>query len=337
MKKALKIAGIALLSIAGLLVALFVALYLATTGTEPVAQTVEQDPSIPHVTIEGVTFHTDTFGDPANRVVIVVHGGPGTDYRSLLPLRELSDEYHVVFYDQRGTGLSPRVDASELTLESSIQDLDRIVEHYGGGEPVSIVGHSWGAMLASAYIGRYPEKVDNVVLAEPGALTAEAYEATASYTGHMDLPLLARGTMAWFESLHIDGPDEQAAQDHMWSAVMSAWHYADWNGYNCPGAEAPQDHAWRYSSASQNIVASVSDGNDGVDFSALRQGPERYPNNVLLMVSECNAWIGLEHQQQYHVDLFQDVELVVVPDAGHDMFYENPANSIAAVRAYLDS
>jgi pimeloyl-ACP methyl ester carboxylesterase len=55
------------------------------------------------------------------------------------------------------------------------------------------------------------------------------------------------------------------------------------------------------------------------------------------MVSECDTWIGLEHQQQYHLDLFQQVEVVVVPDAGHDMFYENPADSVAAVRAYLDS
>jgi len=46
-------------------------------------------------------------------------------------LKELSDEYYVVFYDQRGSGLSPRVDPAELTLDSSIEDLDRIVEHYG--------------------------------------------------------------------------------------------------------------------------------------------------------------------------------------------------------------
>jgi proline iminopeptidase len=306
-------------------------------GVEPVAQTVEHDPSIPHVTIDGVTFHAEAFGDPANEVVIVVHGGPGGDYRALLDLQALSDEYYVVFYDQRGTGLSPRVDAAELTLESAIEDLDRIVQHYGGGEPVSIVGHSWGAMLASAYIGRYPEKVGSVVMAEPGALTAEAYEQIAAYTGRMDLGLLARGTQAWFESLHIDGPDDQAAQDHMWGTLMSAWNYADWNGYNCPGTEAPQDHAWRASSASSNVVASASDGNGGVDLSALHQGLGRYQNDVLLMVGECNTWIGLEHQEQYHVDLFQEVEVVVIPDAGHDMFFENPADSVSVVRAYLDS
>jgi proline iminopeptidase len=312
-------------------------MYLATMGADPVAETVAQDPSIPHVTIDGVTFHAEAFGNPTNEVVIVVHGGPGADYRALLNLQELSDEYYVVFYDQRGTGLSPRVEAEELTLDSAIADLDRIVEHYGGGEPVSIVGHSWGAMLASAYIGRYPEKVHGLVLAEPGALTAEAYEQVASYTRRMDLGILARGTQAWFESLHIDGPDEQAAQDHMWGAVTSAWNYADWNGYNCPGTEAPQDHAWRASSASQNIVASATDENGNVDLLPLHEGLDRYPGKVQLMASECNTWIGLDHQQQYHVNLFQEVEVVVIPGAGHDMFYENPADSVSAVRAYLDS
>ena len=41
------------------------------------------------------------------------------------------------------------------------------------GQKVNLVGHSWGAMLASAYLGQYPEKVDHAVLAEPGFLTSE--------------------------------------------------------------------------------------------------------------------------------------------------------------------
>ena len=68
---------------------LFILFYLLTMGVS-VAKTVEQDPSIPHVTIDGVTFHAEAFGNPENPVVIVVHGGLGNDYRSLLSLQALT-------------------------------------------------------------------------------------------------------------------------------------------------------------------------------------------------------------------------------------------------------
>ena len=52
-------------------------------------------------------------------------------------MQALSDEYYVVFFDQRGSGLSPRVDQEEITLESAIADLDAIVEYFDQGEKVN--------------------------------------------------------------------------------------------------------------------------------------------------------------------------------------------------------
>ena len=173
MKKVLKIAGISILVIIGLLVILFITFYISTMGNYEVAKTVEQDPSIPHIKIQNYIFHAETFGNDTNEVVIVLHGGPGNDYRYLLSLKALADDYFVVFYDQRGTGLSPRVDVKEHTIENMINDLNNIIDYYAQGRKVHIIGHSWGAMLASGYIGEYPSKVDKVVLAEPGILTSE--------------------------------------------------------------------------------------------------------------------------------------------------------------------
>ncbi|MCK5705957.1 MAG: hypothetical protein KAI29_32630, partial [Cyclobacteriaceae bacterium] len=108
------------------LVALFTFFYMYTSGKWHVAETVAQDSTISHITIDDIVFHAETHGSDTSKTIIVIHGGPGQDYRYLLPLKELSNEYRVVFYDQRGTGLSPRVDASELTLQSSIDDLHQI-------------------------------------------------------------------------------------------------------------------------------------------------------------------------------------------------------------------
>ena len=64
-------------------------------------QTVDDDSSLPSITFDGYTFHSETFGNPENPIVVALHGGPGGDYRYMLPLEELSDDYFVIMYDQR--------------------------------------------------------------------------------------------------------------------------------------------------------------------------------------------------------------------------------------------
>lgn len=143
-------------------------LYVTSDVAFTVPATTADDKMLPSITVNGYRFHGETFGNRENPVAIVLHGGPGGDYRSLLPLASLSDDYFVVFYDQRGSGLSPRREATELTLERFIDDLDGIIDRFSPERPATLVRHSWGAMLATAYIGRYPDRVAAGVDAYPG-------------------------------------------------------------------------------------------------------------------------------------------------------------------------
>jgi proline iminopeptidase len=121
--KLLKILGFVMAALAGL----FLLAYLLLEPPAEVPATVASDPTLPRVVLEGVPFHSEVFGQPTDPVVIILHGGPGGDYRSLRGLRSLADHgYQVVFYDQLGSGLSPRVPAEELTLQGAIDDLDRL-------------------------------------------------------------------------------------------------------------------------------------------------------------------------------------------------------------------
>ena len=336
--KLLKTLGIIALGIVVGLVALFILAYVLTIGDYAVPETVAQDPSIPHVTIDGVTYHAETFGDPANPVVIVIHGGPGGDYRSTLYLQALSDQYYVVFYDQRGAGLSPRVNPEEITLASAIADLDSIVDHYGDGEKVNLVGHSWGAMLASAYLGQHPEKVDNAVLAEPGFLTSEFAEEWAEETGIRFTPgVLYHFVKTKFESLHVKGPDEHASDDYF-GHQMNMYQGSDHPqaGYRCDGSGPEEGEAWRYGArAADSLFQEAVDAEGNFDIN-LVDGVEGFTSKVLFMAGECQEVIGVEWQRR-QMEFFPNAELAVIPDAGHEMFAENPEASIAAVREYLDA
>lgn len=330
------------LTVAGVAVALGAG-YLATSGTaQAVPRTVADDPALPHETVHGVRLHVRTVGDPADPVVVVIHGGPGNDSRYLEPLAALADRHLVVFYDQRGSGLSERVGEDRLRLADFYDELDGVVDRFGRGRPVSLVGHSWGAMLASGYLGRHPEKVHRVVLAEPGMLDPDAarrlMDATNGMRPALTLEVGLAAARAWLESLHVRGPDADARGDRFMSALMRADVQGNPTaGYYCgrdPSTAGPFEE-WRFGARVAPALfreARAADGSWAVDFAA---GVERYDGKVLFLAGSCNTLIG-EAQQRRHMRHFKNPELVVIEGAGHRMFNEKPAESLAAVRRYLE-
>ncbi|MFC2130870.1 alpha/beta fold hydrolase [Bacteroidota bacterium] len=342
MIKLLKILAKIILYFVAILVVLFITFYLLTIGDYKVAETVEQDKSIPHITLDGVVFHCETFGDPLNPLVIALHGGPGNDYRYILDLRALSNEYFVVFYDQRGTGLSPRVGANEHTIDNAISDLNAFVDHFGQGDKVNLIGHSWGGMLASAYIGRYPEKVDKVVLAEPGFLTTERANDFMKKTNNM-MPKFSFGLLwdigkIWFESLHVDGPDDQAASDYFLANIITLTGEGNpLAGYYCNNDMANAAFTqWRLGSLTQQTLFMAGFDEDGNYHINLIDGVEKFRNKILFIASGCNTIIGVEHQKK-QMKYFPNTELKIIENAGHTMFGEKPEESVRVIREYFDN
>jgi len=83
--------------------------------------------------------------------LLVLHGGPGADHCYLLPqMLHLAKKYELIFYDQRGGGRSKSDARVPITWQTHVEDLGALVEEVGL-EPLSIVGYSWGAMLAMLY------------------------------------------------------------------------------------------------------------------------------------------------------------------------------------------
>src|SRR5688572_7472522 len=219
--KRLCIAGAGLL---GLGLAGFAASYLSYGGQYVVPATTTDDPSLPGRSVAGYRYHLEVFGLPSRPVVIVLHGGPGGDYQYLLPLKPLSDEYQVVFYDQRGSGLSPRVPEEQLSLDQFVDDLHAIAASLSPHTPVRLIGHSWGAMLAAAYLDRHPDRVSHAVLAEPAFLTAERGNEWFTAVHHMrpppSVPLIAGAWRALMQSLYVYGPDDDARADFLQKELM---------------------------------------------------------------------------------------------------------------------
>ncbi|HUQ80353.1 MAG TPA: alpha/beta fold hydrolase [Gemmatimonadaceae bacterium] len=124
-----------------------------------------------------VPLYWCTYGTPGARRLLVLHGGPGADHRYLLPqMLELTRDYELVFYDQRGGGQSRTDDPTPITWETHAADLATVVAELSL-DPLEIVGYSWGGLLALLFAIRavsadslFPIP-DSLVLIDPAPIT----------------------------------------------------------------------------------------------------------------------------------------------------------------------
>src|SRR5688572_2198453 len=114
-------------------------------------------PAIPPPRASGFTKATPAplywaaYGREGAPRLLVLHGGPGAHHDYLLPqMLALAAKYELIFYDQRGGGQSKTEDRSPITWETHVADL-ALVGGELAGEPLSIVGYSWGGLLGLLY------------------------------------------------------------------------------------------------------------------------------------------------------------------------------------------
>jgi len=103
-------------------------------------------------------------GPSQGPVLILLHGVTRSwrDWEPVVPF--LSHQWTIFAIDHRGHGQSDR--ASSYFVDDYAQDLIEVLEQ-GVGDPVVLVGHSLGAMVAAIAASKVPERVRGLVLEDP--------------------------------------------------------------------------------------------------------------------------------------------------------------------------
>ena len=114
----------------------------------------------------------------------MLHGGPGAHHDYLLPqFLRLADRHRLVFYDQRSGGRSRETGHNDVSWQHHVRDLSHVVRELQIA-PLTIVGYSWGALLALLYsieAHRHPAlpQPQRLVLVDPAPLSrpySQAFE-----------------------------------------------------------------------------------------------------------------------------------------------------------------
>ena len=124
-----------------------------------------------------VPLYWSSSGPPGSDPLLILHGGPGAQHDYLLPqMLELARDRECVFYDQRGGGRSRHDDDRALvTWQSQVLDCEAVARELTPG-PLTLVGYSWGALLALLYAveaaqGRVSPRPDRLVLIDPAPIS----------------------------------------------------------------------------------------------------------------------------------------------------------------------
>ena len=296
-----------------------------------VPRTVDQDPTLPSLAINGTLLHVETYGKSSDPLLVLIHGGPGGDYRSLLPAKAMANEgFFVIFYDQRGTGLSKREDRHQFEGEDAVQlmidDLKSLIVHFKKSptQKVFLMGHSWGAMLATAYLNQNPTEINGAILAEPGGLT---WDQTTEYLSRSNKIKLFSEALndAVYPEQFFSGRSEHEILDYK-ASFFSSFENAPGNTI---GNVGPYPF-WRNGAVAFNALIDNAERN-GIDFTThLKQ----YHQKVLFLYSELNQAYQLAWAQKVSAP-FPQVQLGEIKGAGHEMFHFAWPNIMEKSLTYL--
>lgn len=243
------------------------------------------------------------------RPVVLIHGGPGLpDY--LCPLAEMIEDLTVVYrYDQRGVGGS-RWDG-EHTLELHLQDLDDLLDSWGH-DRVVLVGHSYGTDLAARFCLRRPQRVAGMVLVA-GPFVG-AWREADQRTRDTRMSPVQRLRLAELAASQNRSPDEEVElltlswfTDHYDSRKASAW-----------ASQAARTRTVNWTMNSQ--ISQARRANPLED--RLSELAEAIPASTALIggAGDPRPAAALEL-----LGRLLDRPVVIVPDAGHEPWLEEPA------------
>ncbi len=122
------------------------------------------------VHVNGLSLFTRTVGEGPQ--TIVLHGGPGAHHDYLLPQFDLlAPGRRLRYYDQRGGGRSPVDRDVPVGWREQVADLDGLITHWSAA-PATLLGYSWGGLLAMLYTLEHPDRVGRLTLVSPAAATS---------------------------------------------------------------------------------------------------------------------------------------------------------------------
>lgn len=283
--------------------------------------------------------------------LLYLHGGPGGAIQNehIASLQFLSEEgYEVILYDQIGSGHSHRLeDISKYSVGRHVTDLHEIITQIPTNHIV-LMGHSWGAVLASQFIqsemhkegssSNALQRISGLILTSPGPILplspGESQETNVdslqllppSFTNEQankevsNLRTLWVGKMARRTRLKVATDREMDAYFDYWNQLLSR------SGFCSPVPVSSNNVGGGYYAH----IMTVKSFDQLVD---RRSVLKKFQGPLLLLRGQCDH-LPWSYAAEYK-EIWPQTELVLVPNAGHQLTREGQSTFEQSILRFL--
>ena len=277
--------------------------------------TTQVQPQDKTATANGHTLHYLDWGAVGKPVMLLVHGLRGHAHSWDDVSAALCEDYHILALDQRGRGDSDWARDGDYTTNAYVADLAGFCQALDLDKFI-LVGHSMGGRNSMSFGGKYPEKLEKLVIVDIGPA------------------LDSRGSQRISDEIR-SVPEE-------FDSFEAVFEYM--NNQNRFSSEAVMRRRVRYS------TKELPNGKVGWKYDLLIREQRR--NNTVppsddlwpslpnitcpsLIVRGAETDILASDVAQRMLETLPDSRMVEIQQAGHMVFEDNPAEFIAAVKNFL--
>lgn len=262
--------------------------------------------------------------------MLVCHpGGPGFSSTYFGDLAAMWEQFTLILLNPRGTGGSDRpTNRGAYRIEDYVADLEELREHMGE-ERMQLLGHSHGGVVAMAYAAAHPGRVSRLILASTLPRFGPAQEKA------MRLGMEKRMTQPWCADAIAALEQEQAGKfetdEELSDLVLREWplyfaHFGPVEAGYLDSLRAETINADALKLFNQEIFTSFD----------LRSRLPSITAPTLVITGDEDFICGPICSEEICAGI-PGARMVIVGDAGHMLFVEQPQTFHDEVSDFLNS
>ena len=274
-----------------------------------------------HINIGDAELYVEVEGE--GMPMVLLHGGPGGTHHYFHPhFSHAADFAQVIYYDQRGCGLSDFEPGEGYTIQQAANDLESLRQALGYDQWV-VVGYSYGGLLAQLYATKFPESLAGLVLLSSAVCLNIELESSRQYD------FISEEEQDWMQEIN-QMPDLTREQ-----IIFNRYLNGDWKRqfFYRPSKERIAEFAryeWMHDREFRNGIIESLHPLD------LEGAFNDFPVPTLIFEGKWDLTWNTDKPEVIH-NIHPNAEMVVIEQAGHSPFADQPDEFFGELQNFIES
>lgn len=278
------------------------------------------------IDVRGRRYNIRHWGPAHAPVVFFLHGWMDSSPTFQFVVEELKEDWHVIAPDWLGFGESEWLSRPYWRADY-YADLDAVLHHFSPGGPARVVGHSMGGNIAGIYAGVRPARVSQLVMLDFLGLKPAIDEDLPTLVGRW-LGDIAEGPSPILFPNHEAFAGRLSDLDPRLSEKRAAFLSRAVSRVRPDGFVEMACDPWHR--LAEPVVYRIE---DSMACWKLIEAPVLMPIARHGLVKQ--RFGNEPHEFERRVSSFRNLQLVDIPDSGHNMQHDQPELVAAAIEAFL--